>query len=48
MTDTAVTSAVQLAAADGTPVVAGLDVAELSDDGRFDRVAGFWGDLPPR
>ena len=32
--------------ADGTPLVAGLDVAELAPDGRFRRVAGFWGDLP--
>jgi hypothetical protein len=36
----------QLAAADGAPVVTGLDVAELSADGRLARVASFWGDLP--
>jgi hypothetical protein len=35
-------------AADGTPVVAGLDVGELAADGRLCRVAGFWGDLPER
>ena len=38
----------QLTAADGTPVVAGLDVAELASDGRLARVAAFWGDLPAR
>lgn len=32
--------------ADGTPLVAGIDVAELAPDGRLARVAGFWGDLP--
>lgn len=32
--------------ADGTPLVAGIDVAELAPDGRLSRVAGFWGDLP--
>lgn len=38
----------RLDAADGTPVVAGTDVAELAPDGRIARVAGFWGDLPAR
>lgn len=38
----------QLFAADGAAVVAGLDVAELSDDGRLARVTSFWGDLPGR
>lgn len=38
----------RLDAADGTTVVAGLDVAEVAPDGRFGRIAGFWGDLPPR
>ena len=38
----------QLDAADGSPLVAGLDVAELAADGRLARVAGFWGDLPAR
>jgi hypothetical protein len=36
----------ELNAADGTPIVAGLDVAELGPDGRLQRVTGFWGDLP--
>src|SRR6187549_1241816 len=36
----------ELNAADGTPIVAGLDVAELAGDGRLHRVTGFWGDLP--
>ena len=35
----------ELNAADGSPIVAGLDVAELADDGRLQRVTGFWGDL---
>jgi hypothetical protein len=38
----------RLDAADGTAVVTGLDVAELAPDGRFARVASFWGDLPAR
>lgn len=33
--------------ADGTNLVNGVDVGELSADGRFLRIAGFWGDLPP-
>jgi hypothetical protein len=37
-----------LRAADGTTVVDGLDVGELSADGRLDRVTGFWGELPVR
>jgi SnoaL-like domain len=36
----------ELNAADGAPIVAGLDVAELATDGRFQRVTGFWGNLP--
>jgi hypothetical protein len=36
----------ELTAADGSPLVAGLDVAELAADGRLQRVTGFWGDLP--
>ncbi len=36
----------ELKGADGTPIVAGLDVAELAPDGRLQRVTGFWGDLP--
>ncbi|HEX5095706.1 MAG TPA: nuclear transport factor 2 family protein [Acidimicrobiia bacterium] len=38
----------KLDAADGTPVVAGIDVGELDADGRLTRIAGFWGDLPAR
>lgn len=36
----------ELKLADGTVLVAGIDVAELAADGRLRRVAGFWGDLP--
>jgi hypothetical protein len=36
----------ELNGSDGTPIVAGLDVAELAADGRLQRVTGFWGDLP--
>jgi hypothetical protein len=36
----------ELNGADGTPIVAGLDVAEVASDGRLQRVTGFWGDLP--
>ena len=36
----------RLDGADGTPIVAGLDVAEVAPDGRLQRVTGFWGDLP--
>ncbi len=36
----------ELNGADGSPIVAGLDVAELSADGRLQRVTGFWGELP--
>jgi len=32
--------------ADGSPLVAGIDVGELAEDGRLRRIAGFWGDLP--
>jgi hypothetical protein len=35
----------ELNAADGSPIVAGLDVAEVAPDGRLARVTGFWGDL---
>jgi len=37
----------QLAGADGTIIAAGLDVGVLAEDGRFDRIAGFLGDLQP-
>jgi hypothetical protein len=36
----------ELNGADGTLIVAGLDVAEVAADGRLRRVTGFWGDLP--
>ncbi len=36
----------ELVAADGTPVVAGIDVGELAEDGRLRRITGFWGELP--
>ena len=36
----------ELAAADGTPIVAGIDVGEVAEDGRLRRITGFWGDLP--
>src|SRR4051794_5486700 len=32
--------------ADGTVLIAGIDIAELAPDGRLARVTGFWGDLP--
>ena len=35
-----------LNAADGSPIVAGLDIAEVAADGRLQRVTGFWGALP--
>ena len=36
----------ELLAPDGAVIVAGIDVAQLADDGRLRQVAGFWGDLP--
>jgi hypothetical protein len=36
----------QLAAADGTVTVAGLDVGQLGADGRLQRITGFFGGLP--
>jgi len=38
----------RLDAADGTTVIEGLDVGELAEDGRFRRIAAFWGELPAR
>ena len=35
----------ELTGADGTPIVAGIDVGEVAADGRLRRIAGFWGDL---
>jgi hypothetical protein len=37
----------ELAAADGTVAVAGIDVGLLAEDGRLRYVAGFFGDLAP-
>lgn len=34
-----------LAGADGTVTVAGIDVAELTEDGKLRRITGFFGDL---
>ena len=37
-------------AADGSPIVTGVDVGEVAQDAsgvRLARIAGFWGDLPP-
>jgi hypothetical protein len=34
-----------LAGPDGAVTVAGIDVAELADDGRLKRITGFFGDL---
>ncbi|MCU1364801.1 MAG: hypothetical protein JWL72_3620 [Ilumatobacteraceae bacterium] len=36
----------ELVAADGTVALAGMDVAVIESDGRLNRVAGFFGDLP--
>jgi hypothetical protein len=38
----------ELTGADGAPIVAGIDIAEVAPDGRLRRVTGFWGDLPGR
>jgi hypothetical protein len=38
----------ELAAPDGSIVVAGIDVGELASDGRLQRVTGFFGALPAR
>ena len=38
----------ELDGADGAPIVAGIDIAEIATDGRLQRVTGFWGDLPER
>jgi len=35
----------EMLAPDGTPVLTGLDVAELADDGTLRRVVGFFGPL---
>ncbi len=31
---------------DGTAAITGIDVGELSEDGRLQRITGFFGDLP--
>lgn len=36
----------ELAAPDGTVVLTGLDAGELADDGRLQRIVGFFGELP--
>jgi hypothetical protein len=36
----------EMVGADGSVMLAGIDVAEIAPDGRLVRVAGFWGDLP--
>ena len=36
----------ELLGADGSPIVAGIDVGEVAEDGRLRRITGFWGDLP--
>jgi hypothetical protein len=36
----------ELAGPDGSITVAGLDVAELAEDGRLRRITGFFGPLP--
>jgi hypothetical protein len=38
----------ELAAPDGSIVVAGIDIGELASDGRLQRVTGFFGALPAR
>lgn len=37
----------ELFAPDGTITVGGIDVAELADDGRFQRITGFFGEPAP-
>jgi hypothetical protein len=36
----------ELAAADGSVTVAGIDVGVVGPDGRLTRIAGFFGDVP--
>jgi len=38
----------ELVAADGSVTLGGMDVALIADDGKLNRVAGFFGDLPAR
>jgi len=37
----------RLVRADGDVAVAGIDVGEVADDGRLQRIVGFFGELPP-
>ena len=36
----------ELVASDGSVAIAGLDVGELTENGRIARITGFFGDLP--
>ncbi|HLJ61532.1 MAG TPA: nuclear transport factor 2 family protein [bacterium] len=38
----------ELAAPDGSVVVAGIDVGRLAPDGRLQRITGFFGELPEK
>ena len=38
----------ELVSPDGAVVLAGLDVGEVTEDGRLKRITGFFGDLPER
>ena len=38
----------ELVAGDGSVSLSGMDVAVVGDDGKLTRVAGFFGELPPR
>lgn len=38
----------QLVSPNGDVVLQGVDVGEVADDGRLSRIAGFFGDLPPK
>lgn len=38
----------ELVAPDGAVTLSGMDVAVLADDGRLQRVTGFFGDLPAK
>ncbi len=35
----------ELLAADGSTILTGIDAGELADDGRLQRITGFWGEL---
>ena len=38
----------ELVGPDGTVAVSGMDVGELAEDGRLQRITGFFGELPAR